>query len=128
MRVVGRQLRLNDEPYVVVGVAPDEFTFRDPNIRMWVPLAFTPEQRAEDRRFSQNHDSIARLKEGATVEQAQARLDALNVVVVERAGSAQERADQCGLSHAHCALRRRHGARRSGRARSCCGEACCSSC
>ena len=53
---------------------------------MWVPLAFTPEQRAEDRRYSQNHDSIARLKDGATLQQAQARLDALNAVNLERAG------------------------------------------
>ena len=123
--VVGRQLRLNDEPYVVVGVAPDEFTFRDPDIRMWVPLAFTPEQRAEDRRYSQNHDSIARLKEGATsaagagtARRAQCRQP--------RAGrSAQERAGQCGLSHAHRALCRRHGARRAAPRSSYCGAACC---
>jgi predicted permease len=85
--VVGRQLRLNDEPYVVIGVAPDEFTFRDPTIRMWVPLAFTAEQRAEDSRYSQNHDSIARLEAGVTLQQAQARLDALNAANLERAGS-----------------------------------------
>ena len=84
--VVGRELLLNDEKYVVVGVAPEGFTFRDPNLRMWVPLAFTPEQMAEGSRYSQNHDLIARLADGATVQQAQARLSALNVVHLEHAG------------------------------------------
>ena len=85
--VIGRQLRLDDVPYTVVGVAPDGFTFLDPQVRLWVPLAFTDEQRAEGNRYSQNHGGIVRLADGATVEQAQARLDALNAVNVERAGA-----------------------------------------
>jgi predicted permease len=84
--VVGRTLRLNEQPYTVVGVAPEHFTFLNADVRLWVPLAFTPEQRSEEARHSQNHDSLARLAAGATLEQAQARIDALNVGVVERAG------------------------------------------
>ena len=85
--VIGRQLRLNDVVYTVVGVAPQDFTFQNPEIRVWVPLAFTAEQRSEDARHSQNHDAIGRLAPGATIDQAQARMDAMNAGVIERAGA-----------------------------------------
>jgi predicted permease len=84
--IVGRQLRVNDQPCTVVGVVPRDFLFLDPNIRLWTPLAFTPQDRGEDNRYSQNHQMIGRLAPGATVEQAQAKVDALNVRVLERAG------------------------------------------
>ena len=64
--VVGRVLRLNDNPYTVVGVAPESFTFLNPEVRLWAPLAFTPQQRSEEARHSQNHDLIARLADGAS--------------------------------------------------------------
>ena len=82
--VVGRDLRLDDALYRVVGVLPPTFTFLDPDVKIWVPLAFTDEERAEERRHSQNHEEIARLAPGATLAQAQARIDALNVRIVER--------------------------------------------
>ena len=85
--IVGRELRLNDTPYTVVGIVPSGFLFLDPKVRLWTPLAFTPEQRGEDNRWSQNHQAIGRLAPGATVEQAQARMDALNARLLERAGS-----------------------------------------
>ena len=85
--IVGRELRLNDAPYTVVGVVPSGFLFLDPKVRLWTPLAFTPEQRGEDNRWSQNHQAIGRLAPGATVEQAQARMDSLNARLLERAGS-----------------------------------------
>ena len=46
---------------------PETFTFLNPDVRLWVPLAFTAEERAEDRRYSQNHDEIARLAPGVTL-------------------------------------------------------------
>ena len=84
--IVGRQLRLNDELYDVVGVLPDAFHFLNPEVRVFVPLAFTDEERAEDRRHSQNHEQIARLARGVTLEQAQAQVDALNAQIVDRSG------------------------------------------
>ncbi len=84
--IVGRDLRLDSEPYVVVGVLPEDFTFLDPNTRVFVPLAFTDEERAEESRHSQNHEQIGRLAAAATLAQAQARIDALNARIVENAG------------------------------------------
>ena len=84
---VGRQLYLDDILHTVVGVAPPDFTFQNAEVRLWVPLAFTAEQRSEDARHSQNHDAIGRLASGATIEQAQARIDAMNAGIVERSGA-----------------------------------------
>jgi predicted permease len=85
--VIGRDLRIDKEPYRVVGVLPEDFSFLDPNVRVFVPLAFTVADRAEENRHSQNHQQIARLAPGATLAQAQARVDAMNAIVVERAGA-----------------------------------------
>jgi predicted permease len=86
-RVVGRELRLNDEKYTVVGVLPESFTFLSPDVRIFAPLAFEPKQRGEEERYSQNHQAIGRLAPGATAAKAQARIAALNVQLLERAGS-----------------------------------------
>lgn len=84
--IVGRTLRLDKREYTVIGVLPDEFTFLHADARVWVPEAFSEEQRSEARRYSQNHDGIARLADGATVRQVEERLHAMNVEYIERAG------------------------------------------
>jgi predicted permease len=83
---VGREIRLDDEPYTVVGVLPPSFTFLSPDVRLFVPIAFTDEQRSEDSRWSQNHEQIGRLAPGVALASAQARTDALNQRLVENAG------------------------------------------
>jgi predicted permease len=81
---VGRELRINGVPHVVVGVMPPTFRFGDPDVRLWTPLAFTPEQKSDDARHSNSWTMIARLKAGATVQQAQQQIDALNARNLER--------------------------------------------
>jgi len=82
--VVGRQLRLDGKPFTVVGVMPDAFRFVDPKVRIWTPLAFTPEQLSDNARHSNNWGSIGRLKPGATIAQVQAQVDAVNAAAMER--------------------------------------------
>src|SRR5262249_10823998 len=43
--VLGRELRISDRPYTVVGVMPAGFNFIEPEVRLWLPLAFTPEEK-----------------------------------------------------------------------------------
>jgi predicted permease len=81
---VGRELRVNGVPYLIVGVMPRTFYFADPDVRLWTPLAFTPEEKSDDARHSNNWTMIARLKPGATVAQAQQQIDALNARNLER--------------------------------------------
>ncbi len=69
--IIGQQIRINGEPYTVVGVLPPGQQDRMPN-QLWVPLHFKPEQI--------NHDFhwllvMGRLKPGVTLQQAQAEMD-----------------------------------------------------
>src|SRR5262245_61686474 len=80
--IVGHDVRLSGDPYTVVGVMPPGFSFLDPEVRLWQPLAFTPEQRVTHH--SNDYEMIGRLKPGATREQAQAQVDAINAANLER--------------------------------------------
>ena len=77
--VVGRTLKLDGEPYTIVGVMPARFSVtswaasaRD----LWVPLAYTDEERAV--RENHNAQVIARLKPGITVGQAQSEMTVIS--------------------------------------------------
>src|SRR5262249_42723525 len=80
--VLGKQLRINGRPYTIVGVMPADFTFINPEVRLWVPLAFTPQQK--NARHSNNWHHIGRLKPGATLEQTQSQVNALNRANLDR--------------------------------------------
>src|SRR5262249_16922450 len=82
--VVGRDLRLDGQPYTIVGVMPEDFFFLNRDVTLWRALAFTAEQKSDQRRHSNNWQNIGRLKPGATIEQAQAQLDALNRANLDR--------------------------------------------
>ena len=84
--VVGQDLQLNGDRYVIVGIMPPAFTYLDPAVRVWIPSTFGAEDRADDARWSQNDECVARLAPGVTVAQAQAQIDAHNVGIVERGG------------------------------------------
>ncbi len=80
---IGQSLRLNGEPYTVVGVLPASFRYVEPGVALWIPAAFAPEDRADDQRHSNNWQMLARLRPGTTVQGAQARIDALNAHVID---------------------------------------------
>jgi putative ABC transport system permease protein len=73
--LVGKPLRINGVPRVVVGIMPKTF---DPVLSgsdLWIPEAFTPSQTAD-------HDNhyltvVARLNQGVSVEQAQSELNVI---------------------------------------------------
>jgi predicted permease len=81
---IGSTLRLNGQPYTVVGVLPRGFSFLEPDVRVWTPLAFTAEQKSDESRHSNNWSYIGRLKAGATIEQARQQIDALNARNLDR--------------------------------------------
>ena len=83
-QAVGKDIRLDGVPYTVVGVMPKGFYFVDPEVMMWRPLAFTPQQRSDQQRHNNNFENIGRLKPGATIQQAQQQIDALNAANLDR--------------------------------------------
>jgi putative ABC transport system permease protein len=65
--LVGQTIRMNGEPYTVIGIMPPGQMDRMPN-QLWVPLSIKPDQI--------NHDfhwllAMGRLKEGVSIQQAQ---------------------------------------------------------
>lgn len=80
--VVGQQLRLSGRPYEVVGVMPRGFTFYNPDAALIVPLSFTAEQKTAYHSNSWHH--IGRLRPGATLEQVQAQVNAVNAANLEK--------------------------------------------
>src|SRR5690606_24987868 len=60
------------------------FLFEDPEVQLWIPLAFTPDQRSDDARHSNSWEMLARLNDGFMVQRAQAEVDALNARIEEQ--------------------------------------------
>ena len=78
--IVGRQIRLDNEPYTVVGVL-GEGPADHQQSKLWLPLAFTPEQLTSD-----NHSLsvMGRLRRGVTIQQANANMAAIGIAVEQR--------------------------------------------
>ncbi len=73
--VLGRVVRLNGEPYTIVGVMPKSFNISRDDEDLWIPAALTPEVLA-------NHDGhnlvvSGLLRPGVTIAQAQAEASAI---------------------------------------------------
>ena len=69
--IIGRSIRLDGEPYEVVGVAPPGFNIPD-GAEVWAPLAMS--EQAWANRRAENYGTIGRLADGVSLEQAQAEL------------------------------------------------------
>ena len=71
--MAGKSISLGGEPYTVVGVL-DEFDFREfgPTPQVWVPFQFDPKSADQGHYFQ----ALGRLKDGVTLQQADARLNA----------------------------------------------------
>lgn len=72
--VLGRGVRLGDVVHTIVGVMPEGYKF-PVNHRYWVPLS--PDAIASGPREGPDIFIFGRLREGATIEQAQAELSSL---------------------------------------------------
>jgi putative ABC transport system permease protein len=77
--IIGKPIRLNNEPYTVVGVLakgqPDRL-----EAQLFVPLAFKPEQINHDFHFVL---VMGRLKPGVTLQQANANMDSVTRHIAE---------------------------------------------
>jgi putative ABC transport system permease protein len=77
--IIGKRLRVadfggNDSPSTIIGVTPPGFHFANALSDYFVPLRATGRGRNSPAR---NRDVVARLKDGVTIEQAQAQADRL---------------------------------------------------
>ncbi|HYN10303.1 MAG TPA: ABC transporter permease [Vicinamibacterales bacterium] len=77
--VIGRQVRLDDEPFEIVGVLPVAFEPRvlAPTLDIWTPKAVIEDYETRSRGGGYWH-VVAKLRPGTTLAQAQAELDAVS--------------------------------------------------
>jgi predicted permease len=81
--VIGRQICVDGIPKTVIGVLHPNFRFLSSESRLYLPFASSPQDRAPSERHSGGNSKqlIARLKPGATLEQAQSQINAQNTTL-----------------------------------------------
>jgi putative ABC transport system permease protein len=72
--IVNRTVLLNNEPHTIIGVLPEGSAFDRAFPQIWRPLAFKPSNMTRDFHWL---TSFARLKDGVTLQQAQAGMDTI---------------------------------------------------
>jgi putative ABC transport system permease protein len=82
--LVGHGIHLNGADYTVVGVLPADFEIPSRDVAVLLPFAFTAEQRSDQERGNEFSQMIARLRPGATIEQAGAQMDAIVARLMDR--------------------------------------------
>ena len=75
--LVGRDIRVNGEPYKVVGILPRDFDLPGRNIGALVPFAFTPQQMSDNGRGNEFSQMIARLRPGVSVTEVNTQMHAI---------------------------------------------------
>jgi putative ABC transport system permease protein len=75
-RIVGTQVTLDGDPYVVIGVTPPRFTFPD-NAELWYPAVWEDWEIGDIGRGNHSTAAIARLRDGVTLASAQNDLSAV---------------------------------------------------
>ncbi|MGH7693391.1 MAG: ABC transporter permease, partial [Gemmatimonadaceae bacterium] len=71
--IVGKEITLNGEKHTVIGITPAAYTLTRFDERLWTILTFAPEQRTN---YGAHFLTVfAKLKPGATIEQAQRELE-----------------------------------------------------
>src|SRR5262249_21166856 len=68
--LVGKSILLNGSNFTVIGIMPPRFEFPR-EVQLWTPMAFTP---GEQSSFVENLSGVARLRDGVSIQQAQAEM------------------------------------------------------
>jgi putative ABC transport system permease protein len=73
--IVGRNITMDGQSYLVAGVMPASFRFPD-FAQVWTPMAWTDQERAV--RGEHHYGVVARLKDGVQLPQAQAEMNTIS--------------------------------------------------
>ena len=82
--IIGKTIRLENLPYTVVGVMSPEFQYPTRDVQIWTPLTIDPEDSKFKARTGYNHLTVARLKPGVALEQAQTEVNVIATRLVQR--------------------------------------------
>jgi predicted permease len=85
--IIGKTIRLNAEPYTVVGVLPQWFSYPDPKIQLWVPYHKGISTVILHSHYSHTSQVIARLRAGVSLSRATQEVSAIQHGIFTRLGS-----------------------------------------
>ncbi|MGB8476315.1 MAG: ABC transporter permease [Candidatus Acidiferrum sp.] len=81
--IVGKNVRLNGEPYTVIGVMPQSFRLMSFQAQLWLPLVLNKSQQSAASRETRDLFLFARLKPGMSLEQARANMRTLGKLAAQ---------------------------------------------
>ena len=84
--IVGKTIRLNGQPYTVVGVLPQWFSYPDPKIQLWVPYHKGIPSIILHSHYSHSSHVIARLRPGVSLSSATQEVSAIQHGIFTRFG------------------------------------------
>jgi len=71
---IGKRLQLDGESYEIVGVLPRALEVIYADVEFWTPMAFTPRELNEERRWSLTFEMLGRLRRGVGLAAARATM------------------------------------------------------
>lgn len=80
---IGRTVRIDRQPYTIVGVMPRSFHFPDRRTQLWIPLAFAPDD-GSNTRGNYFLQIVGRLGAGSTLSQARAEVESIASTIEAR--------------------------------------------
>jgi macrolide transport system ATP-binding/permease protein len=87
LSIIGKTIRLNAQPYIIVGVLPEWFTYPDPKIQLWVPYHKGIPRAILHSHYSHTSHVIARLRPGVSLSRATQEVSAIQHGIFTRFGS-----------------------------------------
>src|SRR6185369_1190350 len=76
--VLGKEIRSDGIPRVIVGVLPPDFSFLSTRLKVFLPLSSDPQEHDLRNRHSRGVMVVGRLNSGSSRKQAQSQIDAHN--------------------------------------------------
>jgi predicted permease len=81
--IVGRTIRIGDNPGTIVGVMPENMHFPF-NADIWIPIGTMPSALSQQPRQARGYFAVGRLADGVTVEQSRSELQAIGRRLAEQ--------------------------------------------
>jgi putative ABC transport system permease protein len=97
--VLGRQLRINDGSFEIIGVMPPGFRLVDNTSQLWLPKVFSDTERSEQGRGTYAFQALGRLREGVSVQQAAHELSALHAAYLDKHPEGRELSERVGETY-----------------------------
>jgi predicted permease len=83
LTLIGKAIRLNGEPYKVIGVMPFQFRLMSFQGEVWIPLVLNESQQGATARQERSLYLFGRLRRGVSLAQAQANIKTLGILAAK---------------------------------------------